>query len=95
MYIKIIIDKNKLIHKEREDFLNVFIKSNAMYLVDLYMTRGYLYLNQIYERFELQWDPVLANTCLNINNCGHLSCNIEKWFCNDSDEAIIEFTTEF
>ena len=42
---------------------NVFIRQQEIYLNDLLKTRGYIYLNTIYETLGIKWDPDRNNVC--------------------------------
>ena len=45
-----------------------FLHYNIMYLKDLLMARGYLYLNTIYEVFGVEWNPDDENVCYRAEN---------------------------
>ena len=53
--------------KESEDWKNdegynvMYLKSMERYFNDFIRTRGYIYLNQIYEALGLRWDPDKEN----------------------------------
>ena len=34
-----------------------YLKTQCQYFQDIFMTRGYLYLNYIYERLGVKWNP--------------------------------------
>ena len=54
--------------KESEDWKNdegynvMYLKSMERYFNDFIRTRGYIYLNQIYEALGLEWDPNKENS---------------------------------
>ena len=54
-----------------------YLKTQCQYFQDIFMARGYLYLNYIYECLGAKWNPDLENTCYRIEN-GHLHMKIEE-----------------
>lgn len=57
----IIFDKNAVHWTENADFNLSFVKMRGDYLKGLFIARGYIYLNQIYERFGVGWNPENIN----------------------------------
>jgi hypothetical protein len=41
----------------------MFLSMQADYIKEIFVHRGYMYLNQIYEYFGVQWKPNLVNSC--------------------------------
>ena len=42
---------------------SIFIRQNEVHMNDLLMTRGYVYMNSIYEALGFKWDPKWENPC--------------------------------
>ena len=57
----IIFDKNAVHWTENTDYNLSFVKALGDYLKDLFTIRSYIYLNQIYERFGVGWNPENIN----------------------------------
>lgn len=63
MSFKIVFDEKS------EEFYNDFVvnrmlvHSQIQYIKDLYESRGYIYQNQIYESYGVEWDPYKVNRC--------------------------------
>lgn len=53
----IIFDKDAVHWTKNVDYNMSFVKMQGNYLKDLFNVRGYLYLNQIYEKFGVEWNP--------------------------------------
>lgn len=41
----------------------LFVQSTLRYLEDLYKAEGYVYLNEIYEKLGVKWNPNNNNVC--------------------------------
>lgn len=59
----IIFDHNATAWTKDREINEVFLNYQKDYLVELYLVRGYIYLNQIYEIFGIKWDPTENNPC--------------------------------
>lgn len=95
MKIEIKIEKEDCIIDEPSEYANLRAEANIKFLESLYIHRGYLYLNQIYERLGIVWDPRNINTCLIRNEENkYLDCRITKYFGEDSGEMLIKITTK-
>lgn len=57
----IIFDKNALYWDEDADYIREFLRVRGNHLKNLLKCRGYLYLNQIHEKFGIWWDPSWEN----------------------------------
>ena len=54
--------KKSYFYDEGDEVYNkMFLKAEENLLNDLLNTRGYLYLNQIYEELGIKWDPSKEN----------------------------------
>ena len=59
-----IFNKDTSINYESdEQWSLLYCRSQKRYLEDIYRTRGYIYLNQIYEQYGVKWNPEWANHC--------------------------------
>ena len=54
-----------------------YLKTQCQYFQDIFINRGYLYLNYIYERLGAKWNPDWENMCYRIEN-GPLHMEIEE-----------------
>lgn len=61
--MKIIVFDNNSAHwtKKNDDNLK-FLQMIGHHCQDLFNSRGYMYLNQIYELFGIKWNPALVNS---------------------------------
>lgn len=48
---------------EDREWNTLFLRSNLCYMQDLLKSRGYIYLNQIYELLGIAWNPEQNNRC--------------------------------
>ena len=55
----------------------MFVKSQLMYVRDLYYAKGYIYLERIYDTLGIKWDPCNENTCWILNRDGELEMSID------------------
>ena len=46
----------------------LYLKTQCQYFQELFMSRGYLYLNHIYESLGKKWNPDWENRCYRIEN---------------------------
>lgn len=46
-----------------EEWQRMFLRAEEVYFNDLLVSRGYIYLNQIYETLGVKWDPNEENPC--------------------------------
>ena len=53
----IIFDENAIHWTQNRDYNLSYAKTRGEYLNDILAIRGYLYLNQIYEKFGVEWNP--------------------------------------
>lgn len=53
----IIFDEKSTCWFEDAVLNEAFLKTQKNYIIDLYMIRGYVYLNDVYERLGIYWDP--------------------------------------
>lgn len=61
---EIIFDRNSPYWNEDGGFNLLFLRAQERYLNDLAKSRGYIYLNQIYEVLGVCWNPENENECL-------------------------------
>ena len=47
---------------------SLYLKAQCQYFQELFMSRGYLYLNYIYESLGVKWNPDWENRCYRIEN---------------------------
>ena len=61
-----------------EDYRNqCFLNLQTLYISEILKSRGYLYLNNIYEILGVQWDPNWNNICF-LAEFGELYYEIER-----------------
>ena len=60
-------EKSKAWVNDRE-YNATFLRSQEQYLNAIIMNKGYLYLNEIYEKLCVKWDPEDENLCIIRNN---------------------------
>lgn len=46
-----------------EEWQRMFLRAQGVYFNDLLISRGYVYLNRIFENLEIDWDPNKDNPC--------------------------------
>ncbi len=66
--MKIIFNADSTLYKCGESagimaYNSTVVKSMLRYFENLYLARGYLYTNEVYEHLCLSWDPTKENTC--------------------------------
>lgn len=49
--------------EHNEEWQRIFLRTEETYFNDLLISRGYVYLNQIYEALGVKWDPNEGNPC--------------------------------
>ena len=57
-------DRDNLEWQNNMEFNKAVIKAHVDFLGKMFETRGYIYLNDIYEFFHIKWDPRRINQCL-------------------------------
>lgn len=60
-----------------EAYNRLYLNARCLYLQGLFMSRGYLYLNYIYESLGAKWNPDWENRCYRIEN-GPLHMEIKE-----------------
>ena len=58
-----IFDKDNLEWVDNFEFNEVIIREHVGYLRNWFKVMGYIYLNDIYELFNIKWYPRKVNTC--------------------------------
>ena len=75
----IIFDSKSFNWSDNYETNKCIIEGTVQLLYDLFDVRGYMYLNDIYERFGVAWDPHEANECfIKGSNSFALSCERMK-----------------
>lgn len=59
----IIFDNRSFRWSDNYEVNRMLIECTTQWLYDLFNVRGYMYLNDIYERFGVVWDPHELNEC--------------------------------
>ena len=59
------------------EYNRLYLNTQHQYFQELFMNRGYLYLNYIYEALGAKWNPDWGNTCYRIEN-GPLRMKIKE-----------------
>ncbi len=77
MITKIVVNENCSSWELDFEYNKLFAMSQLMYIRDLYIVRGYIYLNQIYEAFELVWNPYNENISWIYGRDGDLDWSIQ------------------
>ena len=77
MITKIVFDETSSLWESDFEFNKIFTISRLMYIRDFYRTRGYIYLNKIYEAFELVWNPYNENISWIYERDGELYWSIQ------------------
>lgn len=62
----ITLDANNISWRQELDYSYLFALGTLEHLDGLLATRGYLYLNEIYEQFYAAWEPERENICLEV-----------------------------
>ena len=63
-------DKTCMGWNSNPEHSKAFIDANRNYIFERLYTRGYVYLNEIYETFGIEWDPKRDNVCYQPCNDG-------------------------
>lgn len=50
------------------DYDLMFLETQGSYIKEIFVHRGYIYLNQIYEYFGVEWNPNLVNPCYRLTS---------------------------
>ena len=61
------------------EYNSFYLNTQRQYFQELFMNRGYLYLNYIYETLGAKWNPDWENVCYRIKN-GPLRMKIEEGY---------------
>ena len=77
MITKIVFDENSSSWELGFEYNRLFAISRLMYIRDFYRARGYIYLNKIYEAFELVWNPYNENVSWIYERDGELELSIQ------------------
>ena len=59
------------------EYNRFYLNTQCQHFQELFMNRGYLYLNYIYESLGVKWNPDWENTCYRIEN-GPLRMKVEE-----------------
>lgn len=81
-----IFDEKSSYWERNFEFNKAFVKSQLMYVRDLYLAKGYMYLEYIYNALGIKWDPRNENTCWILNRDGELEMSI---YYSDQRKIII------
>lgn len=76
MHIGIMFDKSSSLWEKDFEFNKLFAKSQLLYIRDRYRANGYIYLNMIYEKLGIKWNPYNDNTCWVLERDGELELSI-------------------
>lgn len=76
MHIGIMFDKSSSLWEKDFEFNKLFAKSQLLYIRDRYRANGYIYLNTIYEKLGIKWNPYNDNTCWVLERDGELELSI-------------------
>ena len=90
MCTRIVFDENSSSWEKMNFEFNVlFAKSQLMFIKNIYMFKGYIYLSTIYENFGLIWNPYDENISWIYERDGELELSIQydEQSCN---QIIIE-----
>lgn len=96
MYHEIIFDKSSPHFDPRprySEFNLLFVKAKINYLRDTLEHRGYIYLNQIYEAFEIKWNYRHNNICFVADNIVKKYPN--EWISFKEDNDYIRIKIRF
>lgn len=91
MHIKIMFDKSSSSWEKDFEFNRTFTKAQILYIMDYYRANSYIYLNKIYERFGIKWNPYDENICWVFERDGKLEMSIfydEKTWDNISIDIL-------
>ena len=80
----IVFDKSSLAWMKDMEQNLMYLRCQATYIEDLFNCRGYMYLNQIYEKLGVKWNPGMVNDCY-LRTSGPLTFEFEQV----SDVAIL------
>jgi hypothetical protein len=72
MHITLTFDKNSSRWERDYELNKLFIRTQLTFIQDLYETRGYIYLDTIYDLFGLRWNPYEENICWILERDGEL-----------------------
>lgn len=61
------------------EYNRFYLNTQRQYIQEIFMNRGYLYLNYIYEALGVKWNPDWDNVCYRIEN-GPLCMKIEEGY---------------
>lgn len=70
-----------------QQFVVYVLRTQEEYINDLIRTRGYIYLNQIYEMLGVEWDPECENIC--VKRQDGLMTYVEFETFNNSDGSLL------
>lgn len=59
----ILFDYSCIGWSKNREMNRMFLELQRRYFTDLLLNRGYVYLNEIYERLGAEWDPNKENIC--------------------------------
>lgn len=84
----IIFDENTIHWTQNRDYNLSYVRTRGEYLNDILTIRGYLYLNQIYEHFGVEWNPEDTNDLYLIDD-GEITFKFESI---DENSILIRIT---
>lgn len=76
MHIGIMFDKSSSSWEKDFEFNKIFARSQLLYIRDRYRANGYIYLNTIYEKLGIKWNPYNDNACWVLERDGELELSI-------------------
>lgn len=70
MDCKVIFDHNSPYWNKDDEWNLMYIRQQTLYMTSLLNSKGYVYLNRIYESLGVEWNPENENPCA-IYSKGH------------------------
>lgn len=85
---KVVFDTKNTNWTNDRSHSHMFLFMEERYINDMIRSRGYIYLNQIYEALDIEWNPEYENPCIKRGNA-NLIRFIEFEIFDQPDNSIL------